>query len=110
MDGLHEPVALAVAPHEDFGALKLALCALCARRRFGTEPVVSARGDPSGRRGHDLVSGARFTRPPLFERKKAFQRLDQLLLIHRPLPVARGTIALDGHAASELCDRQNLQA
>ena len=49
----------------------------------------SARGDPSGRRGHDLISGARFTRPPLFERKKAFLRIDQLLLIHRPLPVGR---------------------
>ena len=50
---------------------------------------VTARGDPSGRRGHDLISGVRFPRPPLFERKKAFLRLDQLLLIHRPLPVGR---------------------
>ena len=50
---------------------------------------VSARGDPSGRRGHDLISGARFTRPPLFERKKAFLRLDLLLHCHRRLPVGR---------------------
>ena len=55
-----------------------------AANRRGT-----ARGDPPGRRGHDLISGARFTRPPLFERKKAFLRLEQLLLIHRPLPVGR---------------------
>ena len=50
---------------------------------------VSARGDPSGRHGHDLLSGVRFTRPPLFERKEAFLRLDQLLRIHRPLSVGR---------------------
>ena len=50
---------------------------------------VSARGDPSGRRGHDLISGVRFTRSFTCERKKAFLRLDQLLRIHRPLPVGR---------------------
>ena len=50
---------------------------------------VLARGDPSGRRGHDLIGGVRVTRPPLFERKEAFLRLDQLLRIHRPLSVGR---------------------
>ena len=50
---------------------------------------VSARGDPSSRRGHDLISGVRVTRPPLFERKEAFLRLNQLLRIHRPLSVGR---------------------
>jgi hypothetical protein len=50
---------------------------------------VSARGDPSGRRGHDLISGVRFTRRFTCERKKAFLRLDQLLRIHRPLSVGR---------------------
>jgi hypothetical protein len=69
---------------------------------------VSARGDPSGRRGHDLISGVRVTRRLTCERKEAFLRLDQLLRIHRPLSVGRS--ALDGHVASELCDRQNLQA
>ena len=50
---------------------------------------VSARGDPSGRRGHDLISGVRVIRRLTSERKKAFLRLDQVLLIHRPLPVGR---------------------
>ena len=50
---------------------------------------VSARCDPSGRRGRDLISGVRVTRPPLFERKEAFLRLDQLLRNDRPLPVGR---------------------
>jgi len=50
---------------------------------------VTARGDPSGRRGHDLISGARFIRSSTCERKKAFLRLEQLLLIHRPLPAGR---------------------
>jgi len=50
---------------------------------------VSARGDPSGRRGHDLISGVRVTRRCTCERKEAFLRLDQLLLIHRPLPAGR---------------------
>jgi hypothetical protein len=50
---------------------------------------VSARGDPSGRRGHDLISGVRVTRRLTCERKEAFLRLDQLLRIHRPLSVGR---------------------
>jgi len=49
----------------------------------------TARGDPPGRRGHDLISGVRFIRRLTSERKKAFLRLDQLLLIHRPLPAGR---------------------
>ena len=50
---------------------------------------VSARGDPPSRRGHDLISGVRFTRSFTCERKEAFLRLDQLLRSHRPLPVGR---------------------
>ena len=50
---------------------------------------VSARGDPSGRHGHDLISGLRFTRRFTYERKEAFLRLDQLLRIYRPLSVGR---------------------
>ena len=55
-----------------------------AANRRGT-----ARGDPPGRRGHDLISGVRFTRSFTCERKEAFLRLDQPLRIHRPLSVGR---------------------
>ena len=71
------------------GALRLKLIEGPLHGKRAAMGKVSARGDPSGRRGHDLISGVRLTRPPLFERKKAFLRLDQLLLIHRPLPVGR---------------------
>ena len=55
---------------------------------------VSARGDPSGRRGHDLISGVRFTRRFTFERKEAFGTASTLRphisVIHLKIKRSRG--------------------
>ena len=71
------------------GALRLKLIEGPLHGKRAAMGRVLARGDPSGRRGHDLISGVRVTRRLTSERKKAFLRFDQLLLIHRPLPVGR---------------------
>ena len=71
------------------GALRLKLIEGPLHGKTAANRRGTARGDPPGRRGHDLISGVRFTRSFTCERKEAFLRLDQLLLIHRPLPVGR---------------------